>query len=244
MRRRAFSLVELLVVVAIVALLLGILVPTLSSARKEARRAACLANMKTMQTASLAWTMERDGELIDVGLGHGGSGISNEQGSWINVLAQSYGSPLVRRCPADTSRHWSEEDGGRGEPVPPTTDVLRRSSYGVNDYLTEYAPNEPVRRLDRVRMPDKIVQFLEMAEEGEFAAADHPHVENWSVPGLPDASPKLAANEIESHQHGGKKATWEARSNVTFLDGHALSATFREVYTDAAANSFDPSIWE
>ncbi len=244
MRRRAFSVVELLVVIAVIALLAGILLPTLSAARKESRRAACLANMKTLQTASLAWTMDHDGELIDVGLGHGGSGISNEQGSWITMLAETYGSPLARRCAADDSPHWPEEDGGRGLPVPPTEDVFRRSSYGVNNFLTGFAPDEPVRKLDRVRMPSKIVQFLEMAEEGEFAAADHPHVENWSVPGLPDASARLAANEIESHQHGGAKGSWEARSNVTFLDGHSISATFREVYTDAAANSFDPSVWE
>lgn len=244
MRRRAFSLVELLVVVAVVAILIGVVVPTLSSARKESQRATCLGNMKTMQTASLAWTMEHDGGLIDVGLGHGGSGISNAQGSWIAVLAETYGSPLARRCPADDSPHWPEEEGGRGVPVPPTTGVLRASSFGVNNYLTGFAPNEPVRRIDQVRIPSKIVQFLEMAEEGEYAVADHPHIENWSVPGLPDASPRLAANEMESHQHGGATATWEARSNVTFLDGHAVSARFREVYTDATANSFDPSVWE
>lgn len=244
MGRRAFTLVELLVVVAVIALLLGILLPTLSSARAESRRAACLANLRTMQTASLAWTLDNDGRLIDVGLGHGGSGVTNEPGSWITMLAQTYGSPLARRCPSDDSPHWPEEDGGRGLPVPPTADVYRKTSFGVNNYLTGFAPDQPVDRLDRVRMPSRIAQFLEMAEEGEYAGADHPHIENWSVPGLPDASPRLASNEIESNQHGGAKGSWDARSNFTFLDGHAISATFREVYTDAAANLFDPSLQE
>ena len=44
-RDRAFTLVELLVVVSIVALLLAILLPTLSMAREAGRRAVCLANL-------------------------------------------------------------------------------------------------------------------------------------------------------------------------------------------------------
>lgn len=46
--RRAFTLVELLVVIAIIALLVAILLPALANARKAARAAACLANLRSM----------------------------------------------------------------------------------------------------------------------------------------------------------------------------------------------------
>lgn len=64
--RGAFTLVELLVVIGIVAILMGILVPVLSSARASARKIACISNLNQIGIAIHLYSFEHD-DSIPVG---------------------------------------------------------------------------------------------------------------------------------------------------------------------------------
>jgi len=57
-RRSAFTLLELLTVIAILALLMGILVPSLSSARHQAKANVCLSKLKGLGTSFTIYTTE------------------------------------------------------------------------------------------------------------------------------------------------------------------------------------------
>ncbi len=61
--RRAFTLVELLLVIAIIALLISILLPALGSARRVARSARCQASMAQLMTAFYAYGSDGRGSL-------------------------------------------------------------------------------------------------------------------------------------------------------------------------------------
>src|SRR5690242_3645959 len=56
-KRRAFTLVELLVVIGILALLVGMLLPSLAKARQAAQRVECLSNLREVSTSFRMYAM-------------------------------------------------------------------------------------------------------------------------------------------------------------------------------------------
>lgn len=240
--RAGFTLVELLTVIGIIALLIAILVPALAQARREAQRAYCLSNMRGMQIAQWMYITDHRGWLIQGGMAHGGV-HADEELTWFNTLNKYYNGKLAARCPSDNSPHWI---------TPVTGTQLRRTSYGINGFLDRdlcpwgknFEPAPPgglYTKIESIRRPAEVIQFVEMAQAGEYAASDHCHPNLFALATTPDAAiPTRIAGQLQVHTHRGKVG-WDAMANYGFIDGHAESLPLRTVFNSLYVNRFDPA---
>ncbi len=268
MHRRGFTLIELLVVIAVIALLIGLLLPALAGARRQGIAIRCLSNIRQLELAHNGYIENNREYFIDAGLGHGGP--SAPASCWPVALSEYYGGarPVIR-SPGDRSPFWPLDQGGQstglsfdqvlellaaGQPVT-TPQIARWTSYGLNSFTTRFAQPSvqhpttgkwlgPWDRLPRIPQPDATVHFLQMTEgqTGDplgFARSDHVHPEDWHLLGVQNA-PKAADGQMEMGAHAGKAGTWGATANYGFLDGHASTLKFSDVYTEPYRNRFFP----
>jgi prepilin-type N-terminal cleavage/methylation domain-containing protein/prepilin-type processing-associated H-X9-DG protein len=179
---RAFTLIELLVVVGIVALLVSILLPTLSTARSQARRAVCSSNLRQLAMAAHMYGTEARGPFPPCGW------LNPQQDAttywWGQVTADHVDhkvSPLYRylRSPLqeDSVYECPDQPWGTYKPQPAALDNQVTSTYGYNGYyLTPEATpgwggdkvqrpgaisNRPWQRLESILSPGMVFAFAD-----------------------------------------------------------------------------------
>lgn len=64
LRNKAFTLVELLVVISIIALLLGVLMPALGAARSQGKAVVCKSNLRQLVLANTGYATENNGYYV------------------------------------------------------------------------------------------------------------------------------------------------------------------------------------
>jgi len=114
-RRHAFTLVELLVVIGIIALLISILLPTLSKARQTAQKSVCLSNLRQL---GIAFRLYAVANKDAIPIGYMGQkqfsyviNWNNSNGTKVSqmgllVLGGMLKSPKAYYCPSEPDPQW------------------------------------------------------------------------------------------------------------------------------------------
>lgn len=224
---RGFTLIELLVVIAIIAILMGILMPSLQRVRKIAQGIACTSNLRSLTIAWRMYADSNDDNLVGCQDGmpgrpnwiSGGLNFSSSPVNWdlqndlVNSPLWSYAgkAPKVFKCPADKAR--VTDNLGRSVPRVRSNSMSQVFGYG------EWLNSSPASRQQDVwRTYSKFTNIVRPARTWVFVD-EHPDSINDAAfaNACTDASNSNAARIIDfpANYHGGS-------CGFSFADGHAI----------------------
>ena len=228
MKRRAFTLVELLVVIGIIAVLAGLFLTTGKRARDQASAALCANNLRQLALAFNSYTMDNDDRFPHF------AGQNKNKADWIywrptdeNDEYALSKSPMLKYIKGDPRRAL----------VCPSDDVEVRPnayphpyafSYTMNTRFTSLEPDPTRPRLSRsmVREPSRKILLIEESEASMDDGA-------WD----PTQAGNRTGEDYLSTRHFAKKRNPEPTGKlldrrdrsekgvVAFADGHAEPVT-------------------
>jgi prepilin-type N-terminal cleavage/methylation domain-containing protein/prepilin-type processing-associated H-X9-DG protein len=233
--KRAFTLVELLVVVAIIGTLIGLLLPAVQSARASARRTQCASNMRQVTLGVIQYADAHRGRFPS--RSHNEDDVSRKL-HWIEQIAPFVESvDAIRRCPDDPLAELrmrglpgSGEAGADPDHPDPEERFTPKTSFVVNGFLSfdDTVNQGAINNLNRLSARSKTVMLFEkfsdptvlsspqkQLEELRAIHFDHTHSPTWFewYPSRKDRVLRAISGEIQIDRHGNG-------THFAYADGH------------------------
>ena len=223
---RGFTLIELLVVISIIALLIGILLPSLAAAREVARAMDCSSRMRQLAFAAEIYSGEND-EFYP-------QRNPDDGKRWPEHFQRTYQVADVLICPTIQNPP--------GNPDAPDFDDKPRTyvfnGFDDSDHRPKAGVGAPAPGDTRPEWDEsaktglKRVVIVQPSELGMFAERDMDDGGSYWVDIFANNPDDL--NMVEQSRHGGSDAasTGSGYSNYAFADGHVETFRFAESVTD------------
>ena len=219
-KRRIFTLIELLIVIAIIAILAAMLLPALQKARSKAHEIACKNNLKTLGIAVSAYAVDNNDWMVPSQTRLYVQTYDPEY-QWVSLLIP-YGAPYSRKRTATTVHH-----------CPAETRTTVHTDYGINTWVDgSYDPDHPqpykhmLRRFSQFKNGSRL-PFI--AENGGRWLARYQKVTEFAfVHG--GADDRILDETVSTEWTVGRALGLKGRANIMFVDTHVEGRSFRETY--------------